>query len=253
MRKRLRAIWLIVFLLLTWVAGGLHAAELKIEKTLTKEDGLASDTVLAIFEDSHGNMWFGTTDGITRYDGARFQTFTTENGLASNIVGLIFEDRQGMLWFGDGVLSSVLKRGKPIDMSWMKTPLSELANMPHDQTSQGATNAIPLKGMSRYDGHEFRIFTTADGLAASTVKDIFEDQAGTLWFATGAGVSRYNGEKFDTLNLNGPMGMEVLPDWWAVAFGHFSQGWGVSENGTILHNPDGGAFGHGNALPPAKT
>ena len=191
-----------------------RTAELKIEQTLTQADGLASDTVLTVFEDSHGTVWFGTTDGLTRYDGKNFQTFTTEDGLAQNTIGLIFEDQQGMLWFADGVLSSFLERGKPIDVTWMETPLSELDIAQHNEMPEGMTRRIPLKGVSRYDGETFRVFTTADGLARDTVKDIFEDEAGTLWFATSSGVSHYDGKTFNTIIANGPIGMEVLPDWW---------------------------------------
>ena len=192
-----------------------RTAELKIEQTLTQADGLASDRVLTVFEDSHGTVWFGTTDGLTRYDGKNFQTFTTEDGLAQNTIGLIFEDQRGMLWFAGGVLSNFLERGKPIDVSWMETPLSELDITPHNETPEGMTRRIPSKGVSRYDGEKFRVFTNADGLAGDTVKDIFEDKTGTLWFATSSGVSHYDGETFNTITVNGPIGMDVLPHWWS--------------------------------------
>ncbi|RKU12424.1 hypothetical protein C6503_17555 [Candidatus Poribacteria bacterium] len=216
MRVQLRAIVLFVFLFSIGVVSVAHTAELKIEKILTQADGLASDTVLIVLEDSHGTMWFGTRSGLTRYDGENFRTFTTEDGLAQNTIGLIFEDQRGMLWFADGVLSSILKRKKNMDMSWMETPLSELDITPHNETPAGRIKPIRLKGVSRYDGHTFSILTTADGLTGDTVKDIFEDKTGTLWFATGFGVSRYNDENFDTLLLNGPMGMSTLPEWWSA-------------------------------------
>ena len=225
-----------------------RTAELKIEQTLTQADGLASDTVLTVFEDSHGMMWFGTTDGLTRYDGKNFQTFTTEDGLAMNTIGLIFEDQRGMLWFADGVLSSFLERGTPIDVSWMETPLSELDIAPHNETSEGMTRRIPLKGVSHYDGEKFRVFTTADGLAGDTVKDIFEDETGTLWFATSFGVSYYDGETFNTITVNGPMGMEVLPDWWsqitAIAQDRAGNFWFGSTAGITYYNSQTTGFRH---------
>lgn len=217
MKKILYPTILVALLLLNWTVSVAYTAELKIEKILTEADGLASNNVLAIFEDSRGNMWFGTTEGITRYDGESFQTFTTEDGLARNTIGLIFEDRYGMLWFADGMLSSFLERGKPMDMSWMEMPLSELAKEleNENQTGTEASTPLKLKGVSRYDGHTFRIFTTNDGLLRDTVKDMFEDQTGMLWFATFLGVNYYDGEKFDHLTMHGPIGMEILPDWWS--------------------------------------
>ncbi len=214
MQKRFHLIGLVVFLLSNWIIPMAHTAELKVEKTFTEADGLASNTVLTVFKDSRSNIWFGTIDGLTRYDGENFQTFTTEDGLAGNTIGFIFEDQQGMLWFADGVLSHFLERGKPMDMSWMETPLSELDLTPYDEAPAGMRKSIPFGGVSRYDGQVFKIFTTADGLARNTVKDIFEDETGTLWFATSSGVSQYDGEKFNNIIVNGPMGMDVLPDWW---------------------------------------
>ena len=242
MRKRLYLLILIVFLLSNWTISVAYTAELKIEKTLTQVDGLAFNTVLTIFEDSHGTMWFGTTDGLTRYDGKNFRTFTTEDGLARNTIGLIFEDRQGMLWFADGVLSSFLERGRPMDMSWMETPLSELDLdiQPYHGTTEGTRRAILLRGVSRYDGEKFSIFTTTDGLARDTVKDIFEDENGTLWFATSSGISQYDGEKFNNIVVNGPIGMDVLPDWWnqitAIAQDTVGNFWFGSTAGITYYN-----------------
>ncbi len=240
MKKRLYLMILTAFLWLSWVVPVVHTAELKIEKTLTQADGLVSNTVLTIFQDSHGTMWFGTTDGLTRYDGENFRTFTTEDGLSRNTIGRIFEDPQGMLWFADGVLSHFLERGKPMDMSWMETPLSELDVTMYDETPERITRSIPLKGVSRYDGEKFKVFTTADGLARDTVKDIFEDETGTLWFATSSGVSRYDGEKFNNIIVNGPIGMDVLPDWWnqitALARDTAGNFWFGSTAGVTYYN-----------------
>ena len=248
MQKRLSVIWFVVFLSLNWVVSMPNAAELKIEKTLTQADGLASNTVLTIFEDSHGAMWFGTTDGVTRYDGKHFQTFTTEGGLAQNTIGLIFEDRQGALWFADGMLASLLERGKPMDMSYMAMPLSELAKELDNETPTETEAPAPLRGVSRYDGQAFRIFTTDDGLLRDTVKDIFQDKTGTLWFATSSGMNYYDGEKFNQLIMHGPIGMEILPDWWsqitAVTQDTAGNFWFGSTAGITYYNTETSHFRH---------
>ena len=248
MRKRFYLIGLVVFLLSNWIIPIAHTAELKIEKTFTEADGLVSNTVLTVFEDSRGNIWFGTTDGLTRYDGENFQTFTTEDGLVRNTIGLIFEDQRGILWFADGVLSSFLERGKPIDMSWMETPLSELDLTLHQETTEETRRIVPLKGVSRYDGKAFKIFTTADGLADDTIQDIFQDKAGTLWFATWSGLSQYNGEEFNNIVVNGPMGMDVLPDWWneikAIAQDTTGNFWFGSTAGVTYYNLQTTRFRH---------
>ena len=250
MTRRLLMLIIIVRLFSNWMVSIGHTAELNIEKAFTEADGLASNTVLTVFEDSHGNIWFGTTDGLTRYDGENFRTFTTEDGLARSTIGLIFEDRRGMLWFADGVLSSFLERQKSMDMSWMETPLSELDLdiQPYHETTEGTRSVVPLKGVSRYDGQAFKIFTTADRLARDTVMDIFEDEAGTLWFATGSGVGQYDGEKFNNIIINGPMGMNVLSDWWnqitAIAQDTVGNFWFGSTAGITYYNVQKSHFRH---------
>ena len=249
MQKRLHTIWLAVFLLLLQATGSVaYTAELKIEKTLTEADGLTSNNVLTIFEDSHGTMWFGTIDGVTRYDGENFQTFTTEDGLSRNTIGLIFEDRRGMLWFADGMLSSHLERGKSMDMSYMAMPLSELAKELDNETPTETGVPPPLRGVSRYDGQAFRIFTTDDGLRRETVKDIFEDKRGTLWFATFSGVNYYDGEKFNHLIMHGPIGMNILPDWWsqvaAIAQDTAGNFWFGTTAGITYYNTETSQFRH---------
>ncbi len=217
-----------------------NAGKLLIERTITEADGLASNTVLTIFEDSQGALWFGTADGITRYDGDNFQTFTTEDGLSRNTTGLIFEDRQGMLWFGDGMLANALNRPKFIDMSYINMPLSELANTVQDEMEMKTQTPTPLESISRYDGQAFRTFTGADGLLRGPIQDMFEDKTGTLWFATDEGVSRYDGEKFSSLIFNGPTGMEVLPHWWnqvtAIAQDTAGNFWFGSYAGITYYN-----------------
>ena len=159
-------------------------------------------------------MWFGTIDGVTRYDGENFRTFTTEDGLSRNTTGLIFQDPHGMLWFANGVVLNAVERGKPIDMSYMAMPLSELAKELENEIVTETRVPTPPKGVSRYDGDVFRTFTPADGLLRDNVKDMFEDKTGMLWFATSSGVNRYDGEKITSLIFNGPIGMDILPDWW---------------------------------------
>ena len=54
---------------------------------------------MAILEDKHGDLWFGTGgSGVSRYDGVTWTTYSTADGLASNIVSGIVEDDYGNIW-----------------------------------------------------------------------------------------------------------------------------------------------------------
>jgi len=73
----------------------LHAKRLPI-RSYTTADGLASDQVLCIHQDSHGFLWFCTAEGLSRFDGYSFTNYHTGDGLPGNRVRKIIETRQGI-------------------------------------------------------------------------------------------------------------------------------------------------------------
>jgi ligand-binding sensor domain-containing protein len=69
---------------------------------LTTNDGLSQSTVTEILQDRRGFMWFGTRDGLNRYDGNAFVVYkhnpTDPQSLSSNFILDLMEDDQGYLW-----------------------------------------------------------------------------------------------------------------------------------------------------------
>ncbi len=68
------------------------------------EDGLSNTIVYAMHQDRRGFMWFGTQDGLNRYDGYRFKVFRNDpddpRSIADNYVYSIVEDSRGRFWVG---------------------------------------------------------------------------------------------------------------------------------------------------------
>lgn len=64
------------------------------------ENGIPASSVHAIFQDNQGFIWFGTENGVCRFDGTNFKYFTKREGLADNEVYRIYGDRKGRIWFG---------------------------------------------------------------------------------------------------------------------------------------------------------
>lgn len=66
--------------------------------------GLNSNTVYCTFQDSNGQMWFGTNDGLTTYDTYTFKTWRTDSNnpysIGNNGIYCIYEDRNNRLWIG---------------------------------------------------------------------------------------------------------------------------------------------------------
>ena len=70
---------------------------------LTVDDGLSQSSVTCILQDSKGFIWFGTQDGLNRYDGYNFKVFknnpSDSTSLTNNFIFSIYEDQTGTLYF----------------------------------------------------------------------------------------------------------------------------------------------------------
>lgn len=90
-----------------------HSREINF-KHLTGDDGLISNSIRDIFQDSDGFMWFATADGLCRYDGYSFLNFTYSPSdsatLCNNNVSYIVEDNNENLWIGTRNGLNVLDR-----------------------------------------------------------------------------------------------------------------------------------------------
>ncbi|MEJ2349828.1 MAG: two-component regulator propeller domain-containing protein [Anaerolineales bacterium] len=74
------------------------------------EQGLSQSTIYSILQDSRGYLWFGTWDGLNKYDGRTFKVYRNDpedpDSLSDNIVWTLYEDSSGTLWVGtDGGLN----------------------------------------------------------------------------------------------------------------------------------------------------
>ncbi|GEM_PF-5133305 len=88
----------ILFVLLVLFSIGGTAQSPYIQHYTTTE-GLPSNVVYHVYQDSRKFIWFATDAGVARFDGSRFDYFTKKDGLSSNDVIKIKEDSRGRIWF----------------------------------------------------------------------------------------------------------------------------------------------------------
>ncbi len=117
-------------------------------------NGMSSNFVDCIFEDSRGFLWIGTWDGLNRYDGYDFVQYKSDytdstNSLAGNLIFNITEDRDSNLWI--------------------------------------CTN----NGLCRYD-YDFNNFEIIQSFYGFSVKCLVQAEDGYLWISTIRGLYKYN-------------------------------------------------------------
>jgi signal transduction histidine kinase/ligand-binding sensor domain-containing protein len=170
-------------------------------EAISLEDGLSQSTVFCILQDSQGFMWFGTEDGLNKYDGYTFTVYKNDsddsNSLGSNWITAIFEDDSGILWIGtrDGGLD---RYDQTLDQ------FTHYRNNPEDPTSLSDDEITALYqdrdgvlwigtgggGLDRFDQENERFIhyqhdpDDPNSLSSNAVSAIYDDQEGTLWIGT---------------------------------------------------------------------
>jgi len=92
----------LTFLLCTFIATALNAQLIKpklVFKNFSVDDGLLSNEVFHVIQDSTGYVWIATANGINRFNGVDFKTYNIEDGLIDNTIYEIYNDYKGRLWF----------------------------------------------------------------------------------------------------------------------------------------------------------
>jgi ligand-binding sensor domain-containing protein len=90
--------WIFFTVTPTWTGICVAQSLQPVVHTITSKDGLPSDNVYSIFQDSKGMMWFCTERGLVRYDGCNMKTYSQSAGLPDNEVLEVFEVKPGELW-----------------------------------------------------------------------------------------------------------------------------------------------------------
>ena len=174
---------------------------------LSLDQGLSQSTVAAIVQDQHGFMWFGTADGLNRFDGYSFVTYRHTPGdsrsLSSNQITALLVDSQGTLWVGtrqgvnryipdqDAFFSYQHRDGDPTSL-----------NDDHILTLYEDDNRTlwigTVNGLNEFDAEAetFRVYTHDDELVDSPIHDrvqsLVEDREGTLWVGTFDGLDAFD-------------------------------------------------------------
>jgi ligand-binding sensor domain-containing protein/signal transduction histidine kinase len=177
-------------------------------ETLSVEDGLSQSTVRAVMQDSRGYMWFGTDDGLNRYDGYSFTIFKhdpeTDSSISDSTIQAIYQDTHGDLWFGTANGLDRLVPGKETFAHYISDPTnpaslsgSEITSIVEDR--QGnlwiGTSDYGLNLLNRDNGTFTHFLTSpeqSNSLISNQITALAADQRGGLWIGTSEGLDYFD-------------------------------------------------------------
>jgi len=169
---------------------------------LTVSNGMSQSTVLSIYKDSRGYMWFGTRDGINRYNGKSIKIYRHDEKKSTSIsaddyIYAIAQSKDNCLWIGT---QNGLNYYRPKTDSFERiyhnkkdaSSLSSNAILCIYEAKNGqvwlGTNA-GLSILEDAKSRKFKNFQVSDGLAGNEVYCIFEDSRSNIWVGTSTGLS----------------------------------------------------------------
>jgi len=177
-------------------------------QSLTLADGLSHNTITDILQDRQGFMWFGTQDGLNRYDGHQFVVYKTERrnaySIGSSHITVLFEDQQETLWIGTagGGLSrfdrKINRFFRYVNDPQDRTSLSHNTVTAITQDVAGQLWVGTMDGLNLFDPGQdrFQQFHTSADPAKGPENDLITcltcDRAGHVWLGTGAGLDRFD-------------------------------------------------------------
>lgn len=205
---------------------------------------LVSQYIRSIFQDSKGDLWFGTLgEGVVRYSENKLTYFSNSDGFFNNSVYSIAEDRHGNLWFGtdQGVYKYDGKTFRNynqndglshIDIS-RKSILVDKSGSVWVGTHGGVFQYNPAA-----DRNGIQSFSLFNKLPTIDVAGIMEDKSGNIWFAsTENGVFRYDGKTIINITEKAGLGANYAG---GMAEDHEGNMWFTMKNGICKY--DGKTF-----------
>lgn len=175
------------------------------EQKIKEKGGQIGQYVVDVFEDSRGNLWFGTIEkGVAKYDGKTLKYLTTEDGLPTNRITTIIEDSTNTLWFGTG--QGIVKYdGNTFTNYTEKDGLCDDSISGLFIDSKGIFWVRTWGGLCQFDGEKFTKFalpypeieTPINEDTKNWITEIEEDSEGNMWFSRdGYGATKYDGQSF---------------------------------------------------------
>lgn len=216
----------------------------KFERLLLHQSERENADVRCIFEDEHGNVWAGGTEGLYCFgpDLGKRGFFTQQNTeMPFDMVRAIAKDSGGLLWlgsFGQGlaVLDGNMKLVRRFDTySGFPSNTVNYIFRARDRSMWVATG----EGLIRFDRHfKYKVYNEKSGLKNAHIRAIAQDDAGNIWISSLNGLSKFEYKTGRIYNYGQSFGVPG-GDFMSGAVARDSTGdlYFGSQNGLCYFNP----------------
>jgi signal transduction histidine kinase/ligand-binding sensor domain-containing protein len=225
---------------------GLTRSAAGVFSRITAAQGLSSNVIVSLGEDSAGDLLVGTPDGLNRLHNQHVTVITSSDGLPDDFIRSIHTDSDGTVWIGTRHGLAKLRDGHFQTYTHADGLGSDLiGSLTRDHS--GNLWVATLAGLSRFDGTHFKNFTTADGLFSNIITALYFDSENTLWIGTqGGGLDQYAGGVFQHVRVAG------VPDViYGITEDRHGDLWLASDTGIVrlrLHNAEAVTYGVSDGL-----
>ena len=226
------------------------------------EQGLSQSSVRVIFQDSRGFLWFGTEDGLNRYDGYTFKTYKPDpdapNSLSDRWITSVIEDKEGNLWIATrlGGLNHYDPRTEEFThflhddadpSSLSDNHINVLYLDKNHRLWIGTPNGLDLfERTSNTFKHYVYSPSQQEGISGKNITAIYQDSRGRFWVGTSAGgINKFDPQNntFTPYQSNAASATTISNDHvTAIVEGRNSVLWVGTREGLNKFNPDAGHF-----------
>nr|WP_121270325.1 hybrid sensor histidine kinase/response regulator transcription factor [Pedobacter schmidteae] len=241
--------------------------------SLTIENGLSQNSVIAIIQDKSNFMWFGTRQGLNRYDGYQFKIYRNNpadpRSISNNEIQCLLTDSEGTMWIGTANGLNRYNSDKDTFTQISTRTKSGLSNNGIERIYEdrdkniwigtlGGLNLLTDKSKNTFKSFRFNRLK-ADGI--NGIYALYKDTRGNMWIGTGGGLlcmrlknGRYHYERFkhDPKNASGISSNYVT----SINADDQQNLWIGTSNGICLYNYASKSFtryGHDNKNPNSLT
>lgn len=192
-------------------------------KQISVQQGLSSSFISSICQDNRGFMWFGTMNGLNRYDGDSIKIYLHNAkdplSLSDNLIRNIYEDHRHNLWIGTQNGLSRFDQYQNNFTNYRHDPVNSksisgniIANIYEDKKNNlwvgTVGDGLNLLNRGNNDFVHFRHNPKdKNSISNDTVNYIFEDAANNLWVATESGLNLFNRKNKTFALINTPYGV----------------------------------------------